>query len=256
MHASETENVLLGVRKPNRSDIEFSLLPVQSGSNLLPVLKRDYSIRPELVFPDAAADRRIVHVDGSIPFHDIARQVNASRWFLHQTDAWHDGIVHPQHRQSLLERLYHASNSWGGGRFHPNRGSLNSIDSSGFRRNCLMGMATELFMDDYPSALYRIEQDIPGLGVHMAYGVHHGWGLAGAKLPDIVQRTLGFRTPYGSFQLDARSARILEHSYRAPVAAIASHVRDWNLVDLNDHAMNWPAAAELIAAPASGLLER
>ena len=72
-------------------------------------------------------------------------------------------------------------------------------------------------------------------------------------LPAIVQREAGLADNRGSFELDDRAVRILEEAYRAPIHQLQESAVSWNLVSLNDHAMNWPVAAELIALPAPGL---
>ena len=256
MPTPESENILLGVRKPDRNDIEFSMLPVRTGSgNMLPVLRRDYSVQPTRAFNDTASNRRIIHVPDSIPFHDIARQVHATRWFLHQSGEWHYGAVRPQHPHSLLARMYHMANAYGGDRFTPNIGSLNNIDRNGLRRHCVMGMATELFMDDYPSALYRVEKpsEIQRDSLNVVYQAHHiPRERQLVYLPDIVRRALGFRTNDGEFLVDAKTAGIMAHKHalQLPVGY------NWNLVHINDSTLNWPATAELLALPAPGLMER
>ena len=122
-----------------------------------------------------------------------------------------------------------------------------------------MGMLVELFLDDCPGAVATVAEppvrllsgrrSCPG---YFQYETFNPLDMPGL-LPAIVQREAGLADNRGSFELDDRVVRILEEGYRAPIRQLQEARVAWNLVSLNDHAMNWPVAAELISLPAPGL---
>ena len=255
---SDLERVAVGIRQPDRENIEYAIVTSRGADGLLPVLRKDYHRRPRGIFNELAAERRRFRASDGVDFHQAVRAANASRWYIHQTGGWDGGPVKPPHHQSLLTRWYHAAAGFGGDRFHPRRSAMGG-SYIGIRRHCIMGMLVELFLDDYPGAVATIAEPpvyLPsrrslGSG-YFKYETFNPLDISGL-LPAIVQRETGLADNRGSFELDDRVVRILEEGYRVPVRQLQESGVSWNLVSLNDSAMNWPIAAELIALPAPGL---
>lgn len=253
-----SENVVLGIRKPGKETVEFSVLPVRDADAMLPVLRRDFDQQPHRVFGDLALDRRLIEVPDSRPFHDVARQTRASRWLMHQAGQWIDGPVRPRSAQSLLSRWYRTSKQSGGERFRPSKGLLGSNNGSGGgMENCIMGAATELFLDDYPSALSRVEVEQPGGGFAVHYvDFSRGGRPVQVVLPTLVQRELGFATNSGLFALNPAVGSTLEEYTGMSGQALEHKMGSLTLVNINDHLLDWPLAADLMAMPAPGLFTR
>ena len=255
---SDLERVAVGIRQPDRESIEYKIVTSRGADGLLPVLRKDHHRRPRGIFNELAAERRLFRASDGVDFHQAVRAANASRWYIHQTGGWDGGRVKPPHRQSLLTRWYHAAAGFGGDRFHPHRNTLGA-SYVGIRRHCIMGMLVELFLDDYPGAVATIAEppvhllsgrrSCPSYLQYKTFNPLDRLGL----LPAIVQREAGLADNRGSFELDDRVAWILEEGYRVPIRQLQEARVAWNLVSLNDHAMNWPVAAELISLPAPGL---
>ena len=251
------ENVALGIRKPGRETVEFSILPVRDADAMLPVLRRDFDRQPHRVFGDLALDRRLIEVPDSRPFHDVAREAGATRWLMHQAGQWNDGAVMARSAQSLLSRWYRTAKRSGGDRFRPDRGHLGSSNGGGGRNNCIMGAATELFLDDYPTALSRVEVERPhgGFAVHYVDFSRGGEPIKGV-LPNIVKHELGVATDSGMFALNPAVGSTLEE-YTGMTAQTLEREMGWlSLVRVNDHLLDWPLAGELMAIPAPGLFTR
>lgn len=246
---SEPEQVALGIRRPGRAEIEYAIVDGQPGGGLLDRLRSDHADHPRRAFRDLADDRRLFQATDSIRFHDAAHRAEARRWFLHQGGRWHGGTVKRRGGRSLVSRWHSAAAGFGGDRFHPNRFAL-SEDRAGLRRNCILGMLVELFRDDYPTAL-RLVTSREGLpNGYIEYG---GDDVYMHSLPPVVQKTVGLTTCLAAFRVDHGVAATLEHNYGASARQIGEALPAWDLMALNDYALNWPASAELIAMPAPGL---
>ena len=64
---------------------------------------------------------------------------------------------------------------------------------------------------------------------------------------------MGLTTCLAAFQIDHGVVATLERHYGATAEQIGAAIPGWDLMALNDYALNWPASAELIATPAPGL---
>ena len=258
---SNLERVAVGIRHPNRESIEYTFLQAGGADNLLPMLRRQHVKQPKRMFNELAAERRLFQAGDGVDFHKAVRQAGASRWYIHQIDRWDGGPVKPLHHRSLLTRWYYAAASFGGNRFHPGDRRLGRV-SGDLRRHCIMGMLVELFLDDYPGALVTVEK--PPRETSIQFGDKEGRieyktfqpgdeCRSAVVLPAIVRREVGLTDHRGSFELNDQVVQILEEGYRVPLRQLQEAGVQWNLVSLNDTAMNWPLAASLIALPAPGL---
>ena len=266
--------VALGVRTPGQENIVFAVFnagDAAARSQLLPVLQRDFSHNPYGALAEAAPDRRAFNVPNSVPFHDVAREAQADQWLLYQNGQWEAGQVQPRHPDSLLTRLYRTARDWGGDRFEPAAYKLGAFESPRYRGdggrgrmlNCFMGMATEMFLDDYPTALTRVVGYDAITGPMMAYRSFAPDATSYTNiLPDLTRKQLGFASSTGDFRPDPSTIRFLERSYNRPIrelekALVGSYSQrpEYSLTRLNDAALNWPVAAELLALPAPGLYE-
>ena len=246
---TQSERVALGIRRPSQGSIEYAIVEQQSGEGLLAMLRSYHADHPQQAFHDLADGHRLFQATDSIALHDAVCRAGAKHWFLHQGGDWQGGPVKRRGGLSLISRWHNAAAGFGGDRFHPNRFALNE-DGSGLRRNCILGILVELFRDDYPTAL-RLFTSREGLpNGYIEYG---GGEIYMHSLPPAVQRTVGLTTCLASFQLDHGVAAVLERNYGASATQIGKALPNWDLMALNDHALNWPASAELIAMPAPGL---
>ena len=248
---AEIAKAALGVRKPGRETIEFVVVETRDGHGLLDVLRRDHGDNPLGAFPQLAGRKRLIEGADSIRFHDWARRAGANRWFLHQGGRWHGGAVKRAGGLSLVSRWHNVAAAFGGDRFLPGRFSL-SEERAGLRRHCILGVLVELFLDDYPTALDRL---VSPEGLPDAYIERGGNEIYMHSLPPIVRKTAGLVSGLGAFHLNLSVELALERNYGATATQIGRELDRWDLMALNDHALNWPASAELIALPAPGLFQ-
>ncbi len=246
---SEVEKVAVGLRMPGREAIEYVVMEARNADCLLDTLVRDHSDHPFQAIHSLANGRRTVRVEDSVQFHDWARRGGANRWFLHQGVRWQGGMEKRRGGASLASRWHDAAVAFGGDRFHPGRFTLND-DRSGLRRHCILGVLVELFRDDYPTALNLITSPE---GLPNGYVEHGGSEIYMHGLPPVVQRAVGLTTCLAAFRFDYSVSFALERHYGATAGQIGAAIPAWDLMALNDFALNWPASAELIAMPAPGL---
>ena len=245
----EIERVALGLRMPGREAIEYVVMETESGDVLLDMLRRDHGDYPFQAIHRLADGRRTVRAEDSVQFHDWARRGGANRWFLHQGGQWQGGIEKGRGGPSLASRWHDAALALGGDRFHPGRFTLNE-DRSGLRRHCILGVLVELFRDDYPTALNLITSPE---GLPNGYLEPGGSEIYMHGLPPVVRRAAGLSTCLAAFRFDHGVSTVLERHYGATADQIGAAIPAWDLMALNDFALNWPASAELIAMPAPGL---
>ena len=245
----EVEKVALGLRMPGREAIEYVVMETENGDVLLDTLRSDHGDHPFQAIHLLAHGRRTVRVADSVQFHDWVRRAGANRWFLHQGGRWQGGIEKRRGGPSLASRWHGAAAAFGGERFHPGRFTL-SDDRSGLRRHCILGVLVELFRDDYPTALDLVTSPE---GLPNGYVEPGGSEIYIYGLPPVVQSAVGLTTCLAAFRLDHRAAAVLERNYGATAGQIGAAIPAWDLMALNDFALNWPATAELIAMPAPGL---
>ena len=103
---SDLERVAVGIRQPDRENIEYAIVTSRGADGLLPVLRKDYQRQPQGIFGELAAERRLFRASDGVDFHKAVRTANASRWYIHQIGGWDSGQVKPPHHQSLLTRWY------------------------------------------------------------------------------------------------------------------------------------------------------
>ena len=245
----EIERVALGLRIPGREAIEYVVMETENAGALLDALRRDHGDHPHRAIPLLAGGRRTVRAADSVQFHDWARRAGANRWFLHQDGRWQGGMEKRRGRLSLASRWHDAAVALGGDRFHPGRFTLNE-DRGGLRRHCILGALVELFRDDYPTALNLITSPE---GLPNGYVEHGGSEIYMHGLPPVVRRAVGLTTSLAAFRFERRVSSALERHYGATAGQIGAAIPAWDLMALNDFALNWPASAELIAMPAPGL---
>lgn len=253
---SELERIAVGIRQPHGEGIDYAFLQARDAANLLPVLRQQYSIEPYRIFAEVAAERRMFRAADGVDFHRSLRRANASRWHLFQVFRWEGAQSLPAQPQSLLTRWHSYSSQFGGDRFHPRRNGLGGVDG-GVRRNCIMGMAVELFLDDYPGAIAVVE-DPPSAEYlarwpdydieYITFNPEDRKGL----LPAVVQRELGLSDNRGTFVPDDRVSHMMQNAYGKSMADLSRDLK-WNLVNLNDVATNWPLSAALMDLPAPEL---
>ena len=257
----EKERIALGIRNPHKQEIEFAMLRSGNPDNLLPELKRQYEVLPQRLFGEMAGHRRLMVARDAVEFHDVARQAGAQRWYVHQLAGWRGDLVRPKSSQSLLSRWFYHVERNGGGRFVPGN-YLGRIGTDGIRRNCIMGMAMELFLDDYPGAIEVRERISAAERLELEWDDEVGIDYItfdpadqDRVLPYIVQRELGLADHRGAFQLTPGVRLALEQGYGVRMSDFNLHFGipndDWSLVNLNDHARNWPTSALIIEEPTS-----
>ena len=246
---AQSEKVALAIRRSNQGSIKYAIVEQRSSDGLLSILRSHHADHPQRAFHDLADGYRLFQVTDNVALHDAVSRTGAKHWFLHQGGDWQGGPVKRRGGISLISRWYNAAAGFGGDRFHPNRFAL-SEDRSGLRRNCILGILVELFRDDYPTALRLITSPE---GLPNGYIEHGSDEICMYSLPPVVSRVVGLTTRLASFQLDRGVAAVLEHNYSASATQIGEVLPKWDLMALNDHALNWPASAELIAMPAPGL---
>ena len=259
---SDLQRIAVGVRRPQGEGIEYAFLKARNPENLLPVLRQQYSLAPRKFFAELAADRRMFQAGDGVEFHRSLRQADATHWHLFQVERWEGAESLPARRESLLTRWHGYSREFGGDRFLPRRNGLGGGEG-GIKRNCIMGMAVELFLDDYPGAIAVVDEPLPALPGGMPnalpdYRIHYVTFNPADRpglLPAVVQRELGLSDERGTFVPDDRVCHILENAYGMPMGELRPDL-DWNLVHLNDVAPNWPLSAALMDLPAPGLFVR
>ena len=248
---SNYEKIALGVRHPGLETIEFAIVDGQDGDHLLATLHRDHGYQPTGAFGNLAEGRQLIRAGDSLRFHDQAHRAGATHWFLHQGGEWQGDRVKRRSGHSLASRWHNVAAAFGGDRFFPGRFTL-SKDESGLRRHCILGVLVELFRDDYPTALNLLTSPEGAPNAYVEYGKSE---IYMTGLPPVVQRAVGLATCLAGFRTDHMVSATLERNYGATSAQIGRAIPDWDLMALNDYALNWPASAELIAMPAPGLFD-
>ena len=259
----EKERMLIGVRKPRSETIEYAVMRNGVGERLMPILSDRYAAAPQRMFSDMIPHQRLLTARDGVEFHDAARAAGVQRWVIFQLERWRDGPVLPLNPTPLATRWWMTAVNGGNERFRVAGLRLGDVGVDGIRRNCIMGAAVELFLDDYPSALDMVEcpsaeeramlalpDDVPLLIQYYSFqnGAEPG---PDTMLPDIVRRQLGLHDSVGSFDATENVRRlVLKHAVTDGEAPI-DIAKNASLVALNDRTGNWPLLGDVMAEPSA-----
>ena len=260
--AMEKERMAIGVRRPGRPEIEYAVMRNGVGDRLMPILEDRYVRNPNRVFADMIPNQRLMEAKNGMEFLDGARKARVQRWVVHQLDQWDDGLVKPKNPVSLRARWHQYVAAHGAERFVPLNTGLSRIGKDGIQRHCVMGMALELFLDDYPASIVPSRGLPPMRDALVIYKNLEtpNYDFVTIGLPDVVVRELGLQNTGGSFQLTPSVIRVMGRYYGTASEQVGQVLKDAHqnacLVALNDRTGNWPMLAAIMEEPSAEVFRR